>query len=383
MAKPTSLPFEAPETPGPYSVELHFQAAGSDKVYHLSISQDGDGWTTAYANGRRGGTLATGKKNQAPVDYAAARKICNSALNEKVGKGYSPVAGSHLGNGMAAEVIATAARVATGIVPMLLNAIEPTSIDQYIADDRYVAEEKHDGERRLIIVRDGEAIGGNRQGKTVALTARLAGEALALGHSQLVLDGEQIGDTFFCWDVLEHQGRDLRHEPLSARLHLLDRLGINGDSLRVTATAFGAAAKRDLLERVAAAGGEGVVFKELAATYSPGRPNSGGPWVKHKLYQTLTAAVSDVNAQRSVALRLKDDTDSWIPVGNVTIPANHNVPEPGDVVEVRYLYAFDGGSLFQPTYLGKRNDLLLDDCRADQRVFKPAGVAAELDTPAL
>jgi bifunctional non-homologous end joining protein LigD len=48
-------------------------------------------------------------------------------------------------------------------------------------------------------------------------------------------------------------------------------------------------------------------------------------------------------------------------VGNVTIPANHALPKVGDLVEVRYLYHYPGGSLYQPIYLGSRSDKDLPD----------------------
>src|SRR5206468_9669162 len=84
---------------------------------------------------------------------------------------------------------------------------------------------------------------------------------------------------------------------------------------------------------------EGVVFKRLDAPYVPGRPASGGPALKHKFYATLSAVVANINAQRSVELRLLN-CKGWIVVGNVTIPPNHLVPPVGAVVEVRYLYAY-------------------------------------------
>jgi len=73
--------------------------------------------------------------------------------------------------------------------------------------------------------------------------------------------------------------------------------------------------------------------------YTPGRPNSGGNQLKHKFVATLSALVSKVNAQRSVAISLLG-TNGWQHVGNVTIPANHSIPGAGDIVEVRFLYAF-------------------------------------------
>jgi bifunctional non-homologous end joining protein LigD len=48
------------------------------------------------------------------------------------------------------------------------------------------------------------------------------------------------------------------------------------------------------------------------------------------------------------------------PVGNCTIPANHEIPNVGDLVEIRYLYAYRGGSLYQPIYEGIRNDLSIE-----------------------
>jgi bifunctional non-homologous end joining protein LigD len=59
--------------------------------------------------------------------------------------------------------------------------------------------------------------------------------------------------------------------------------------------------------------------------------------------------------------------------GNVTIPVGSDIPGIGDIVEVRYLYAFpESGSLFQPVYLGMRDDLELKDCTLDQLKWKRA-----------
>lgn len=57
-------------------------------------------------------------------------------------------------------------------------------------------------------------------------------------------------------------------------------------------------------------------------------------------------------------------------MGNVTIPANQSVPRPSDLVEVEYLYAFVGGSLFQPQYKGVRDDPDETAATVSQLVFK-------------
>jgi bifunctional non-homologous end joining protein LigD len=62
-----------------------------------------------------------------------------------------------------------------------------------------------------------------------------------------------------------------------------------------------------------------------------------------------------------------------VPVGNVTIPPNHPVPEVGAVVDVRFLYAFkESNSLYQPVYLGQRKDIEPHECILSQLKFKPS-----------
>lgn len=379
MAKPKNLPYEAADTPGPFSVTLHSTAGGSDKIYKLTIEPAGDLFVVNYANGRRGGTLATGTKTNAPVDYAGARRILNDTLYSKVGSGYVPIAGSRFADDMNAEAIATIARESSGHLPQLLNPIANTAdeLEPYLTSADWVAEEKHDGERRFVIV-DAEGIrGGNRTGRTVALPDVVAATARSLEHN-FVLDGEQIGDVFHAFDILHLDGDDLRGKTQQARRGVLEWLlkDVAGTAIRLTREARTEAEKRALLDDVRARSGEGVVFKNRDAIYVTGRPGAKGDWVKLKLWNTLSAIVSRVNDKRSVALELIDDASKdRIPVGNVTIPANAELPKAGDVVEVRYLYAYDGGALFQPTFLGVRSDISTDECLAGQRSF----VAAEVD----
>jgi bifunctional non-homologous end joining protein LigD len=115
------------------------------------------------------------------------------------------------------------------------------------------------------------------------------------------------------------------------------------------------------------------VFKRLDAPYTPGRPNTGGNQLKHKFYTTCSAVVSKINDRRSVELRLLNG-QGFHPVGNVTIPANHAVPEVGAVVEVRFLYAFkESNALYQPVYLGPRKDVEAHECVLSQLKYKASG----------
>jgi bifunctional non-homologous end joining protein LigD len=60
-----------------------------------------------------------------------------------------------------------------------------------------------------------------------------------------------------------------------------------------------------------------------------------------------------------------------VEVGNVTVYPNQEIPQAGSIVEVRYLYYFAGGSLFQPVLIGNRGDeMTIEDCTLDQLKLK-------------
>ena len=112
------------------------------------------------------------------------------------------------------------------------------------------------------------------------------------------------------------------------------------------------------------------MFKNKHAPYIPGRPNSGGTQLKYKFCETASFIVTQVNDKRSVMLILFDG-EKVRSAGNVTIPPNHDMPKPGDVVECRYLYAFkESGSIYQPVFLGVRDDIQHTECTTAQLKYK-------------
>ena len=369
--------FAIGEHPSPHVITLHNTEGGSDKIYRIILTQSDEGFTVHYANGRRGGTLATGTKTAVPVKWPEARKIVNKLLAEKIGKGYVPIADTMMGEPGTESAMAVRPSD-SGIRPQLLNPIAPEELDGLLKDDAYIAQPKYDGERRLVRSQGGTVTGINRKGQTVALPPVIA-DAIAGLNLELLIDGEQIGDRLYIFDLLEQEGTDLRGTPLGARLAKLlnlasfAKLPVSDDApLCLAETAWGITKKRALLTRITQEDGEGIVFKRIDSPYTSGRPNSGGPQLKHKLYDSLSAIVAGLNAQRSVALDLVDDCGRRIPVGNVSIPVNHPVPAMGAVVEVRYLYAYNGGALYQPVFEGLRTDIAPSECLASQRKFKPA-----------
>ncbi|MGH7973296.1 MAG: RNA ligase family protein, partial [Limisphaerales bacterium] len=261
----------------------------------------------------------------------------------------------------------------TGILPMLLNAIDYKEVRRLLRDPAWCLQEKFDGRRVLLQKERDQVTAINRKGLVIGLPSSIGASAMHITNS-FVLDGECVGDVLYAFDLLEWDGEDYRTKPYQRRLvtlaRIIDTPGVAHIELAETTT--DEANKERMFRHLQSEKREGVVLKKLDAPYAPGRPASGGPALKHKFYATLSAVVSRINPQRSFELRLLN-CQGWIVIGNVTIPPNHPVPPVGAVVEVRYLYAFkESNSLYQPTYLGQRTDIEPHECISAQLKFKPA-----------
>jgi bifunctional non-homologous end joining protein LigD len=346
-------------------ITLYYREGSSDKVYQAGIEPTGDLFVVNFAFGRRGSTLSTGTKTTAPVDYDAAKKAYDKLVREKMAKGYTEGP-----DGTPYQHTAKEDR-ATGLLPQLLNPIDETEVRRLIQDPAWAMQEKFDGRRVLLRKQGAELCGINRKGLLIGLPEPVFRAARTLA-GDFVLDGECIGDVLHAFDLLEWEGEDFRPGAYQRRLVSLSRL-LNRPApahIRWVETVTDPANKERLFRRLRAEKKEGVVLKRLAAPYTPGRPNSGGPQLKHKFYATCSAVVSKINDKRSVELRLLNG-QGWNQVGNVTIPVNFQVPEVGQVVEIRYLYAFkESNALYQPVYLGPRKDIELHECVLSQLKYK-------------
>ena len=347
-------------------VDLEYREGASDKVYRAAIEDSVGGFVVNFAYGRRGSTLNTGSKTLRPVPYGEAVAIYEKLVRSKTAKGYKPVAGAQA-RGIGSSVIQRETRD-TGLRPQLLNPITQEESECFLQDDHWCAQEKYDG-RRMMVKKFGDMIiATNRDGLAVGIPDVLA-RHLQQVPGDFVLDSESIGETFYAFDLLENQQGDLRSSPYLMRLGALqDQFGQVGGNLVVARTALGQN-KRKFMQELKAADREGIVFKDLRARWSAGRPNAGGGALKCKFWETASCVVLRINARRSIEIALDGKS-----MGNVTIPPNRNIPVIGQVVEVRYLYCTGaGGSLYQPTFLGERDDVRPDECTVvRQRIkYKP------------
>jgi bifunctional non-homologous end joining protein LigD len=351
------------------SITLYLREGPSDKVYQASISPKDDGYHVHFAYGRRGSTLSTGNKTQTPVEYPIAKGIYDKLVREKMAKGYKP------GTDAAPTTPPDSPNKHTGIQCQLLNPINEQQLDQVLLNPDYWMQEKLDG-RRLLIKKDGDQITGiNRLGFPTAVPDGIARSTAKYPRSFLV-DGEAVGDTFHAFDLLTIGTEDMRHLAFSVRyLRLRDMLNaFDHPNIHLVEVIFPCETAGHL-QQFKQEGKEGVVFKHKDAPYTLGRPNSGGDQFKYKFHETASLIVAKVNDKRSVSLILFEG-DKVRPAGNVTIPPNHEIPEPGSVVECRYLYAFkESGSIYQPVYLGSRTDIRAAECLTAQLKYKAEAAA--------
>ena len=353
-------------------ISLYYRDGGSDKVYHAQLEPKDDGWVVNFQYGRRGAALQSGSKTAKPLAFAKAKAAYDKIVAEKVGKGYSTGKDGAVFQGNSLE-----GRF-TSIVPQLLNAIEESEVAQYIADESWIAQEKFDGHRRLLRATSEEAIGINRRGLAVPLIGEIIDDLPHTGLAlPLTLDGEQIGGAFALFDILEIGGEDMRGKPLEERLALLEAVRERlvaarpAGGIQVARSAQTREEKQALLDGLRERNCEGIVFKQRGSRYVPGRPASSGNQLKFKFLADGTFKVAALHpTKRSVGLAVLDAAGNWQAIGNVTIPSNQEIPAEGDLVDVTYLYAFPGGSLFQPRYKGRRDDLEPSAASMAQLKFK-------------
>lgn len=346
------------------NITLYYREGSSDKAYQCQIEPAGERFVVNFAYGRRGSTMNTGTKTNVPVDLESAQRIFEKLVKEKKAKGYT--------EGESGTPYQHSDQQPSGIFPQLLNPINESQVLDLMNDDNWCAQEKFDG-RRLIIRKQGQNITGiNKKGNTIGLPLPVF-EVVRGFDADVTIDSESIGDNVFAFDLLELDDIDIRSWPYRERLAALMNLlfSVQQQVIKLVETAFTTEQKLALVTKLREGRREGVVFKQVFSPYTPGRPNLGGNQLKHKFVATLSALVVQINQQRSVEISLLGK-DRWQTAGNVTIPPNHRIPAKGAVVEIRYLYAHrQSGVLYQPVYLGPRNDVDAYECTVSQLKYKP------------
>jgi bifunctional non-homologous end joining protein LigD len=322
---------------------LSFIEGSSAKTYKCEIEPDPDSayFNVKFAYGRIGSALNTGLKNSKPVSYTEAVKIFDKLVAEKTAKGYR-----HDGKDVSIQTVGQ--KVDTGMRPMLMNEVrDEEELERLLDDPDWDMQEKSDG-RRLCVKLDGEnSVACNRKGQQVPADLYIH-QMKSKGLPDYIYDGEDMGSHVVIFDVVS-AGKSL---PWNLRCTYFP--AENFGSIRFAPLYIGPD-KRRAFNEIKSRNGEGVVFRKQSGIYQAGRPNSGGDILKWKFKASATCIVLDVNNKRSVQVGVKGKV-GYVKVGNVTVPSNQEIPQIGELIECQYLYAYEGGSLYQPVLLGKRDD---------------------------
>ena len=349
------------------SINLHCRNERSDKDYGVSLVSVADGWLVNITYGRHGGAQNQGSKTRnGAVSFLAAKKIYDKVVAGQLSEGYRVV-----GNQAPAYAAAAGIKEHSGINCQLLNAVDEDEAVRLNSDPAWFCQEKHDGNRMLVVKNDNGVRAVNRKGLFVGFPESIRAAADSL-PGKFVIDGEAVGEQLRAFDILEQDGVNLRPIGAKDRLRSLAMLlrGLDSDAIVFVETALSTHEKTRLYEDTMARGREGVVYKLKDAPYEPGRPNSDGSQRKRKFYETCSVVVGRHNDKSSIGMKILHD-ENWVSVGNCTIPERQPMPAVGQVIEVRYLYAYEQtNALAQPTYLGVRTDIDAMECRIRQLKYK-------------
>jgi bifunctional non-homologous end joining protein LigD len=333
---------------------LTFEDGRSSKEYRVAIEPKDGGYVVNFAYGRIGSALKDGTKTASPVSLEAAEKIAQKLLNDKMKKGYQP-------DGENSTMPVESARGDIVFQCQLSNPVTETKLRELLHESDYLAQIKYDGERRPVFVENGEVTALNRTGRAVSVNPAFVAPLLEMADKaggKLILDCEDMGETLRVFDVLFAFGEELKSKPFSYRVSVLDKLDIMTNSETVlfceTYRLNNCSALSMVLDFSKNSGQEGLIFRKANAIYEAGRPASLGTSLKLKFTNDLSALVKSIHSsKRSVNLVLLDANGTEVDMGNVTIPNNASIPAVGDVVDVNYLWALEGGKLIQPVF--KRN----------------------------
>lgn len=244
--------------------------------------------------------------------------------------------------------------------------------------DDWVFEQKVDGTHTLIRMEPGrEPQFLSRSGGPLKHTAaaqhfhRLRRDLEQLDIAEtVILDGEIVCESGHLWlydimveapfedrrNILElifHPDVGSRGLSAAERVHLLPQARTREEKDRLA---------NELLRRRA----EGVMTKRLDGLYVPdGRVDHA---LKLKFTKTADVVVRERNTGGKANAKIGVYRDGeLVGCGNLTMIGKYDA-QPGEVIEIRYLYLGNGGHLYQPRLLRPRPDKRPEECTWDQLI---------------
>ena len=252
----------------------------------------------------------------------------------------------------------------------LAHTLAEARLDQLLHDNQWVCEQKIDGVRMMIGVKDREATAYNRNGEEIEVPVSIAANFDNPGFvGEWLFDGEYLNNTYYLFDVLK-SGAGMSHgASYAARRNFLESL-LTRRWATVNIVLIPSALDDDKIpffNRCKAAEVEGVMFKDLTATYKFGKRSHD--MLKYKFVQTADVIVTEINRKGkdqaiSIGLYANGELQN---AGGCKIPESKiGTLEVNDVVECRYLYGTSEFKLYQPVFIRERKDKTPEECTTDQ-----------------
>lgn len=256
--------------------------------------------------------------------------------------------------------------------------------------DRYVAEEKLDGERVLLdgsrgaprllsshgtdrslavphLIRPHKLLEGTvLDGEVVAPSGRFGDVVATLHSGEARAQAHQLAHGFVqlrVFDVTHLAGVDTSRLPLHERRGKLEQLVRKLRNQAITCVEQTRVEKREFYRRIVQAGGEGIVLKDRMLMYGLG-------WTKMKHCADVSVVVTRVHTDRDAVELSAYDGTRLVMVGDCAVPTTElkaqlrTAPETvtGRVIDVSAFALTASERLRNPVWLRMRPDLLPDEC---------------------
>lgn len=235
--------------------------------------------------------------------------------------------------------------------PELPRTATQQQVTSFLVNDHFVLQGKMDGQRVIVDGLKNEA--WSRSGRPIALN-RIKHIA-----ANVVLDGELFPDgNVYYFDLLKAKGVDLRdpfYERHKALCELSESLGL------LVVPIWRSDAKRAALEALRASNGEGVIFRDLRAPYTPGR--SRNVW-KHKFLYEIDCIVGAFNGESFPLYVYKDN--ELVDVGTVDHYKGGDMVKESDVVTVTVACVTANDRLYHVKTPKVRDDKQPEECLFEQ-----------------
>jgi|SRR5271165_1298721 len=249
----------------------------------------------------------------------------------------------------------------------LLTEISTNEVPRYLADPSYAAEEKHNGERR-IICREGNRLRiYNREGEISqrGLPVHIINAILKHSLNSFIIDVEWVKakNKIYILDVYTLGITHLIGLPYKQRKNEAHKVFDSQPYMEVVRAVTGQREKTELVLHLMKTKSEGVCFKKLDAPFRQGRSDQHK---KFKFWKSLEAIVMGPNKEghNSVEVGVYDN-GVLRRICGVSLNGKPCV-KIGNIVEIEYLYGTSTYEVVQPNLVRIRTDKRPLDCTINQ-----------------